>query len=80
MASARNVVRLCWRRDDRFYSHSNPKLEWILGRIGFLTMATIGSLATDVFDLPFLIVLVLAIAREIVSGKNWRNLPVVILI
>ena len=53
---------------------------WILGRIGFLTTATIGPLATAVFDLPFLIVLVLAIAREIISGKNWRNLPVVILI
>ena len=53
---------------------------WILGRIGFLTTATIGPLATAVFDLPFLIVLVLAIVREIISGKNWRNLPVVILI
>jgi uncharacterized protein involved in response to NO len=53
---------------------------WILGRIGFLTTITIGPLATSAFDLPFLIVLVLAIAREIISGKNWRNLPVVILI
>jgi len=42
---------------------------WILGRIGFLTTATIGPLATAVFDLPFLIVLVLAIVREIISGK-----------
>jgi uncharacterized protein involved in response to NO len=53
---------------------------WILGRIGFLITATIGPMATAVFDLPFLIVLVLAITREIISGKNWRNLPVVILI
>jgi uncharacterized protein involved in response to NO len=53
---------------------------WFLGRIGFFTTATIGPLTTAVFDLPFLIVLVLAIAREIISGKNWRNLPVVILI
>ncbi len=53
---------------------------WFLGRIGFFTTATIGPLTTAVFDLPFLIVLVLAIAREIISGKNWRTLPVVILI
>ena len=53
---------------------------WILGRIGFLTTVTIGPLATAVFDLPFLIVLVLTITREIISGNNWRNIPVVILI
>jgi len=53
---------------------------WILGRVGFLTTAIIGTITTSLMDLPFLIVLVLVIMREIVSGKNWRNLPVIILI
>ncbi len=53
---------------------------WILGRVGFLTTAIFGTITTSLMDLPFLIVLVLVIMREIVSGKNWRNLPVIILI
>ena len=53
---------------------------WILGRVGFLTTAIFGTITTSLMDLPFLIVLVLVIIREIVSGKNWRNLPVIILI
>ena len=53
---------------------------WIIGRIGFLTIPIIGAKVVALMDLPFLIVLVLVILREIVSGKNWRNLPVIILI
>ena len=53
---------------------------WIVGRVGFLNIAIFGTTVTTLMDLPFLIVLVLVIAREIVSGKNWRNLPVIILI
>ena len=53
---------------------------WIVGRVGFLNIAIFGTAVTTLMDLPFLIVLVLVIAREIVSGKNWRNLPVIILI
>ena len=55
-------------------------LLWILGRIGFLITVIFGTITTSLMDLPFLIVLVLVIMREIVSGKNWRNLPVIILI
>ena len=53
---------------------------WIVGRIGFLTISIFGAKVVALMDLPFLIVLVLVILREIVSGKNWRNLPVIILI
>ena len=53
---------------------------WIIGRIGFLTIPIIGAKVVALLDLPFLIILVLVILREIVSGKNWRNLPVIILI
>ena len=55
-------------------------LLWILGRVGFLITAIFGTITTSLMDLPFLIVLVLVIMREVVSGKNWRNLPVIILI
>ena len=55
-------------------------LLWILGRVGFLITAIFGTITTSLMDLPFLIVLVLVIMREIISGKNWRNLPVIILI
>ena len=53
---------------------------WIAGRVGFLTIAWIGPLAAAVLDLSFLTMLALMIARELISGNNWRNLPVLILI
>ncbi len=53
---------------------------WLAGRVGFLAGASIGPMAAAVLDLSFLTTLVLVIARELVSGKNWRNLPVLVLI
>jgi len=53
---------------------------WLAGRIGFFTAGSIGPLATAVLDLAFLTTLALIILNELVSGKNWRNLPVLVLI
>lgn len=53
---------------------------WLAGRIGFLTAAAIGPLAAAVLDLSFLTTLAAMIARELIAGKNWRNLPVLVLI
>jgi uncharacterized protein involved in response to NO len=53
---------------------------WLAGRVGFLSAASIGSVATAVLDLSCLTTLALMIARELISGKNWRNLPVLLLI
>jgi len=53
---------------------------WLAGRLGFLAAASIGPIAAAVLDLSFLTTLVVIIAREIISGKNWRNLPVLVLI
>ncbi len=53
---------------------------WLAGRLGFLGAVSIGPLAAAVLDLSFLTTLAVMIARELISGKNWRNLPVLVLI
>lgn len=53
---------------------------WLLGRAAMLLSVYIGPIATAVLDLAFLTALSLTIGRELVSGKNWRNLPVLALI
>lgn len=53
---------------------------WLIGRIGFLFNSALDPLAIATLDLPFLSLLVLMIARELVTGRNWRNLPVLALI
>ncbi len=53
---------------------------WVLGRAAMLLSGFIGPIATAIFDLAFLTLLSSMIGRELVSGKNWRNLPVLALI
>jgi len=48
---------------------------WVAGRAAMLGADLIGPLATAVLDLTFLILLLLAVTREIIAGRNWRNLP-----
>ena len=48
---------------------------WAIGRIGVLLSAEIGAPAAAVADLSFPAVFLLVVAREILAGKNWRNLP-----
>ncbi len=55
-------------------------LFWGLGRLGFLVGDFLGPLAVTVMDLLFLTTLTMMIGREIVRGRNWRNLPVLVLI
>jgi uncharacterized protein involved in response to NO len=50
---------------------------WLAGRIGTATGALIGAPAAAALDLAFIAVLLAAVAREIVAGRNWRNLPMV---
>jgi len=49
---------------------------WIAGRLAVMLSALIPALAAAVIDLSFLTVFALAIGREIVAGRNWRNLMV----
>lgn len=52
-------------------------LLWIAGRIVVTCSAYTGWLIAMLVDASFLLLVVLAAAREIAAGKNWRNLPVV---
>ena len=48
---------------------------WCAGRLAMLVAGVIGPAATAVLDLLFLAVLAALVSREIVAGRNWRNLP-----
>ena len=51
---------------------------WLAGRLATLLASEIGPVAASVIDLAFLPVLLAVIVREIVAGRNWRNLPITI--
>jgi uncharacterized protein involved in response to NO len=50
---------------------------WLAGRVAVLLSAKIGAVAAAVVDVAFLAVLAAALLREILAGKNWRNLRVI---
>lgn len=50
---------------------------WLLGRIACLVSALVPPWFATAADLSFPVVLVAVVAREIVAGRNWRNLPMV---
>jgi uncharacterized protein involved in response to NO len=51
-------------------------LLWVAGRLAMFTSATIGAVSAAVIDVAFLVVLAAVALREIVAGRNWRNLRV----
>ena len=53
---------------------------WVLGRIAVTTSAWTGWAFAAAVDLSFLTLVALATAREIITGKNWRNLKVLIVL
>ncbi len=55
-------------------------LVWIAGRIAIAFSARIPAVAVAAVDLAFPLLLALAIGREIVAGKNWRNLAVLFML
>jgi len=55
-------------------------LLWLAGRIAILLSAEIGGTLAAVIDVAFLATLAAVTAREIVAGKNWRNLRVLIVV
>jgi uncharacterized protein involved in response to NO len=48
---------------------------WCAGRLAMFVAGLIGPVAAAVLDLLFLAVLAALVCREIVAGRNWRNLP-----
>src|SRR5471030_2618324 len=53
---------------------------WIAGRLCVTFSAETGWLAAMLVDAGFLALVALAAAREILAGRNWRNLNVVMLV
>jgi uncharacterized protein involved in response to NO len=50
-------------------------LLWAIGRVGILLSAVIGAPGAAVADLAFPAAFLGVVAREILVGRNWRNLP-----
>ena len=53
---------------------------WLAGRAAMLLSGAIGGVAAAVIDIAFLAAIAAVAAREIVAGKNWRNLRVLIVL
>jgi len=53
---------------------------WIAGRVCVTLSAETSWWVAMLVDAGFLLMVALAAAREIVAGRNWRNLPVVLLV
>lgn len=53
---------------------------WLAGRIALLFSLYLPPLLAPIIDLSFIAVLAIIIAREIIAGKNWRNLKVLIIL
>jgi uncharacterized protein involved in response to NO len=48
---------------------------WLLGRLAMALSGLLGALPTAVLDLAFPLLLLALALREILAGRNWRNLP-----
>lgn len=55
-------------------------LTWIAGRIAVSISGLIGPLAAAVIDVLFLALVSAAIGREVIAGRNWRNLPPLLIV
>ena len=50
---------------------------WLLGRIACLISSLVPAWLAVAADLAFPAVLAIVVAREIITSRNWRNLPIV---
>jgi uncharacterized protein involved in response to NO len=55
-------------------------LVWVAGRLAVAYSGAIGWLGAAVIDVAFLLLVLAAAAREIVAGRNWRNLRVLAIV
>jgi uncharacterized protein involved in response to NO len=53
-------------------------LLWLTGRAFVLFSASSGATFATVFDLAFPLVFLGVVTREILAGRNWRNLPMLV--
>jgi uncharacterized protein involved in response to NO len=50
---------------------------WLAGRLALLVSGSIGPVAAAAIDLAFPAALIAVIARELIAGRNFRNLPMI---
>jgi uncharacterized protein involved in response to NO len=55
-------------------------LLWILGRVAVALSAWTGPAIAMAIDLLFLIAFAAVVGREIIAGRSWRNMPVLIVL
>jgi uncharacterized protein involved in response to NO len=53
---------------------------WLAGRVAVTFSVQIGWLLAGIVDVGFLVLVIAATAREIIAGKNWRNLRVIAMV
>jgi len=53
---------------------------WIVGRVAVSVSQPVGALVAGVIDCSFLFFVAAAAAREVLVGRNWRNLPPVLIV
>lgn len=53
---------------------------WLLGRIAVFFSAGWPPVLTAALNLSFLVFLIAVLAREIIAGRNWRNLKVLVMV
>ena len=53
---------------------------WIIGRIAVCTSAIIGPVAAGAVDVLFMLLVAAAASREVIVGRNWRNLPPIFIV
>jgi len=53
---------------------------WAAGRIAVFLSAHLPPVPTAAIDLGFLVLLIFMLGREIVAGRNWRNLKVLLMV
>ncbi|MGE3990245.1 NnrS family protein [Pseudorhodoplanes sp.] len=53
---------------------------WIAGRVAMVSTAGVGLPAAAIIDATFLLVLLGVAAREVIAGRNWRNLRVLVIV
>lgn len=51
---------------------------WIAGRVAVAGLSGLGAVGVAIIDQAFLLAVAAMIAREIIAGKNWRNLKVLV--
>lgn len=51
---------------------------WVVGRLAIGFSAYTGWLSAMLIDVSFLMAIAMTISREIIAGKNWRNLKVLV--